>query len=704
MNLITISCPALNKETKKLVYPVSEKDQLHLGDDHHHIKNSLLTRNEKHCGKYICLECHQELIPHTGEINRWYFSHKQGSKCLLMTKNYGEVKTGGGESDNHLLAKYKLYEWLLNRKTITILGSKCCACENHSTKINIEYQEYDVVKTEYKINDIRVDVAIINYDNIRYCFEIYHSNKTKNERPDPWFEISASEINTIKDEYQEILLRDIKFYHCGRCSLPKEKNPIFIAKNKCHGNIKTSKFPEFPNTKQKSENFPLSKYENLPKDNPRNENCGIEIKNPNYSNYSADRRSNIIDSLLIKSIITKDCGMIDVLINSKMDLNFTDGGLSPITAAIQMGDNKLLIRLINNGANFLECGDQIFMIGLNTDDFLLCEKMLNYGFCASSIIKNNFELSNKIFISKMLRNDLHYCDFLIKNGFECDFNDRQISELFYKLLDLKYGDYMENIYNYLINHGFKCDISNVKLIIIFNNSLIGNDISKCDFLLKIGLKYDFNNDTIMNMHKNAIVKNNDLVCEYIHKNGFHNKFDDQNIHKIFCDCLVTENIYRCEFIVRMGLIFDFMNIKAIDIYKKSLGLGLLKTCDYLIKNGLYYDLNTAEIEKIFDQDINNFKFARCEYLIKNGFKFDFNSINSKTIFLSSIQKNNFEICNFLFRGGLTYDFNTSWPKGIFDIMIKNKEFRKCKYIIDHGYQYDFINPADKEIIISTKNI
>ena len=234
---LEISSPAYDIFTGHIVYPISPSARTAISN-FKFIRYILGDNKSTQDGKrYKCLKCNELVYPKRGTIKRWYFAHYPHSKCMDET-----IKLhGDGESNNHKLAKYMLYDLLLNKIPINILGCKCsnsyCANRNHDT--NIQYSITDEIKLEYKFStgDLRCDVALLGC--IQYLFEVYNTSKTKTMRIDPWFEIHAKEIiqKYENGDFNLIYLHDIKHYLCDNCDQEERNYKNLVISNTCD-NIK----------------------------------------------------------------------------------------------------------------------------------------------------------------------------------------------------------------------------------------------------------------------------------------------------------------------------------------------------------------------------------------------------------------------------------------------------------------------------------
>ena len=103
----------------------------------------------------------------------------------------------------------------------------CSSCE-HFDIIIFNYNENDKAVIEYKFhyNDSHrsADVALVNDNNIRFIFEICHTNKTKEtNRPEPWIEIDATNFIKKINEYNDFNFECIREYICIKCTEEKIK-------------------------------------------------------------------------------------------------------------------------------------------------------------------------------------------------------------------------------------------------------------------------------------------------------------------------------------------------------------------------------------------------------------------------------------------------------------------------------------------------
>jgi len=162
---------AINKITKEYTYPkIANKDD-----------------------QYICPECNKDLVLKQGDKRIHHFAHKNNQKC-----NYYDKPS---ESQIHKDAKMLLKKILENEQNIKFIRKCNNNCCNEKYKIIPQFSDTSKILLEYKFNfnnnNKIADVAYIDNNELVCSFEIFHTHKTKeNDRPEPWFEIDATELIT----------------------------------------------------------------------------------------------------------------------------------------------------------------------------------------------------------------------------------------------------------------------------------------------------------------------------------------------------------------------------------------------------------------------------------------------------------------------------------------------------------------------------
>jgi len=79
-------------------------------------------------------------------------------------------------------------------------------------------------------------------DELKYIFEVKHTHRTNKNRPEPWFEIEASEILEYPN-IDKIILHDIREFECETC---KKLIPIFDKISKELGYFEKHEYYSYP--------------------------------------------------------------------------------------------------------------------------------------------------------------------------------------------------------------------------------------------------------------------------------------------------------------------------------------------------------------------------------------------------------------------------------------------------------------------------
>jgi len=144
--------------------------------------------------KYKCQDCEQDVFVKQGDIKIHHFAHCIEINDISKTKCqfYNHPK----ESESHLNAKNQL-KALIYKKVLLKIYFKCVDCEKKKYVIfNFNNYLNPCVELEYNFDqDYKADVAVLDDYGLQIIFEIYHTSYTNQEtRPEPWYEIKASEI------------------------------------------------------------------------------------------------------------------------------------------------------------------------------------------------------------------------------------------------------------------------------------------------------------------------------------------------------------------------------------------------------------------------------------------------------------------------------------------------------------------------------
>lgn len=164
---------------------------------------------------YTCVECNNKVILKKGTIRKPHFAHHaQTNVCGYYDHP--------NESQIHKDAKLLMAKLLKEKKCIQF----CWECDYQYCKTrsdnyafqevsNIVYKDGDEVHLEYRDKDNKwiADVAIVNNGEVRYIIEIKNTHATTTARPEPWFEVGATElieqINELNSEHPLEPERDI---------------------------------------------------------------------------------------------------------------------------------------------------------------------------------------------------------------------------------------------------------------------------------------------------------------------------------------------------------------------------------------------------------------------------------------------------------------------------------------------------------------
>lgn len=179
-------------------------------------------RDASNSDTYLCPICQHEVFPKKGHIKIHHFAHKSDSNCNFYNNP--------SESEIHKYAKILLSICLRNKIPLHIIKN-CNKCTE-----NIIYVTDFKIETEwaFQYNGQKyADIAYISENNIKYIFEICHTNKTNEEnRPEPWFEFKAVDVidafNSRKagEKLQLNCIRTCKT--CYRLHISNHKGQIYV--------------------------------------------------------------------------------------------------------------------------------------------------------------------------------------------------------------------------------------------------------------------------------------------------------------------------------------------------------------------------------------------------------------------------------------------------------------------------------------------
>lgn len=167
---------------------------------------------------YECPDCHRDVSVRKGEVRAPYFAHRadRENPCTYYNRN-------PSSEQKHRNAQLKLKQFLERGKEIDI-GRICpCGCRR-VTNWGITCLPSNTVKCEhrFKFNDSNksADVAVLNSNGDIICiFEVVHTHYTREfDRPEPWHEIMADEINAIPSDSETVTLTCVRQVERDVCS------------------------------------------------------------------------------------------------------------------------------------------------------------------------------------------------------------------------------------------------------------------------------------------------------------------------------------------------------------------------------------------------------------------------------------------------------------------------------------------------------
>jgi hypothetical protein len=165
---------------------------------------------------YECPDCHRDVSVRKGEVRSAYFAHRPDkvNPCTYYNRN-------PSLDQQHKNAQLKLKHFLNNQVEIDIKRHCSCGC-GWITGTILRTPRFGEGKCEhrFKFNGSQrsADVAIVDGDSILAIFEVVHTHYTQERhRPEPWFEISAKEINAIPSDSKQIKLTCIRQLQSKEC-------------------------------------------------------------------------------------------------------------------------------------------------------------------------------------------------------------------------------------------------------------------------------------------------------------------------------------------------------------------------------------------------------------------------------------------------------------------------------------------------------
>jgi len=382
-NNLIISAPAFDTLENKLIYPI-KPENIEATSKYIIFSHIIESNIEYEKDRFKCVKCNETVTEVMGTLNRWHFKHAPGSQCTyteeieLEDKNVGKK---GGESNIHKLAKYELCNKLRQRAQISIIGSKCRTtdCPHRLNKINIIIDNTDDVKIEKTIDNEGHIADVVVFDrhgNIKYIFEVLHTNKTIS-RPSQWFEIRAEEIlekcnsNIILDKIDDnnkkgsIILEDVKDYYCGKCPQSGLEADIIVKEMVCNKQRLDLTQEELIGLFQKSlynEEFNM---------------CDFYLKN--IINIDVKEKCEMFQFSLTnyKPLIC------DYLLEKVLTYNFNNKAITELIKSCIIQNNILFCEyLIRKGGKFNFNDDlthRLYDFFLNENNTVMCNFLIRYG-------------------------------------------------------------------------------------------------------------------------------------------------------------------------------------------------------------------------------------------------------------------------------------------------------------------------------------
>lgn len=151
---------------------------------------------------YKCPDCAARVIFRQGAVRVAHFAHHVSSNpCTYYTHP--------SESQIHKDAKMLMVKLLKDKRKIQFWW-KCsnymrypCGNEYYfSEEPSFEYKDGDEIVTEYRSPDGKwiADVAIVNAGVVRLIVEIRHTHTTSTPRPEPWYELDATDFLVLMND------------------------------------------------------------------------------------------------------------------------------------------------------------------------------------------------------------------------------------------------------------------------------------------------------------------------------------------------------------------------------------------------------------------------------------------------------------------------------------------------------------------------
>jgi len=159
---------------------------------------------------YKCPDCEKDVYVRKGPVKIAHFAHRsdKNNPCTYYNRN-------PSREQKHKNAQLKLKQFLERGKEIDIGRICACGC-GYVSNWGITCTNGNIVKCEHRFvfnNSTKIaDVAVMNIDKEVWCiFEVVHTHYTKEpDRPEPWHEIMADEINSIPSSSDRVVLTCVR--------------------------------------------------------------------------------------------------------------------------------------------------------------------------------------------------------------------------------------------------------------------------------------------------------------------------------------------------------------------------------------------------------------------------------------------------------------------------------------------------------------
>ena len=165
---------------------------------------------------YECPGCTRDVFVRKGEIKIPHFAHKKDKNATCTYYNRNPSK-----DQQHRNAQLKLKQFL--ERGVEVEISRICIGNCGSvSNWGVNYTHDSIIKLEhsFKYNDStkKADVVFLHDKKIIVIFEVVHTHFTKEiDRPEPWHEISAAEINKIPSDSTSVKLTCLRQKTCKSC-------------------------------------------------------------------------------------------------------------------------------------------------------------------------------------------------------------------------------------------------------------------------------------------------------------------------------------------------------------------------------------------------------------------------------------------------------------------------------------------------------